>query len=245
MTGAPTGFRDVHRRPRWWLVALIVLGHIVAVYGLIRIFAPDAVASVEDSVRATFNFTIDVPPPPEVAAEQADEGAAGEAGREAIAKSVAAPEPRVPVASPSPMPRASSTGTARSSGARDSGEGTGASGSGAGTGSGGAGGGRGGGVATKAVQTAGNITDADVALFPIPPGGRSARYGQQVTIRFTIGADGRVSNCRIAQPSNDPVADRLVCRLAQERFRFRPALDADGRPVSSEYGWRQRFYQRD
>ena len=223
---------------------LVTLAHLVAFYGLVRAFAPEAVATVERSVLATFNVTITAPPPPPPTAPEPDRGEAGEAGKRAIPKPVAAPKPRRPVAPPSPVPNAPSTGAANSSGARDQGAGTGAAGSGSGTGSGAGGRGQGGGLASKAVQVAGNITEADAALFPVPPGGRASRFGQQVTIRFTIGIDGRISNCRVVQPSNDPAADRVVCKLALERFRFRPARNAAGDPVPSEYGWRQFFYER-
>ena len=238
------GFLETRRRPRWWLIALVILAHLAAFYGLVRVFAPEAIASVEREVLATFNVTVTAPPPPPPTPSEPDEGAAGEAGKRAVPKPVTAPRPRLPVAEPSPRPRTSSTGSASTSGARDQGDGTGAAGIGTGTGSGRGGAGQGGGIAVKAVQVAGNITDADADLFPVPAGGRASRYGQEVTIRFTIGTDGRISNCRIARPSNDPAADRVVCRLALERFRFRPARDSAGNPVPSEYGWRQRFYER-
>jgi protein TonB len=40
-------------------------------------------------------------------------------------------------------------------------------------------------------------------------------------------------------------ADAITCRLAIQRFRFRPATDTDGKPVVSTFGWQQRgFYTR-
>lgn len=243
MIAAAASFLETRRRPRWWLVALIVLAHILALYGLIRIFAPDAVASVERSVLSTFNVTITAPSPPPPAAEpEPDEGAAGEQGREAVPKPVTAPTPKIPVASPSPLPRASSTGTENRSGARDSGAGTGASGSGEGTGSGRGGGGQGGVAVTKPVKTAGDINSA--SDFPVPPGGRQARFGTSVTVYMTVGTDGRASNCRVVRPSPDREADAIVCRLAEQRFRFRPATDSQGNPVPATYGWRQEWFQR-
>lgn len=243
MTASQSSFVTLRRRPRWWVILLVVLGHILAFYGLVRAFAPDAIRSVERSVLSTFNVTITAPPPPPPAAEPVpDEGAAGEAGKKAVPKPVTAPSPRTRIASPIPLPRASSTGSASTSGARDSGAGTGASGSGEGTGSGRGGGGQGGVAVTKPIKIAGDINSA--ADFPVPPGGRQARFGTSVTVYMTVGTDGRASNCRVVRPSPDPEADTIVCRLAVQRFRFRPATDRDGNPVAATYGWRQEWFQR-
>lgn len=244
MEATATRFTDVRRRPRWWVIAAVALGHVLAFYGLIRVFAPDTIAAVERSVLSTFNVTITAPPPPPPPAAEPvpDEGAAGAPGERAVPKPVTAPSPRQPIASPIPVPRASSTGAASSSGARDEGTGTGAAGSGTGTGSGRGGGGQGGIAVTKPVKIAGDINSA--ADFPVPPGGRQARFGTSVTVYMTVGTDGRASNCRVVRPSPDREADAIVCRLAEQRFRFRPATDADGNPVAATYGWRQEWFQR-
>ena len=62
-----------------------------------------------------------------------------------------------------------------------------------------------------------------------------------MTVYMTVGADGRASNCRVVRPSPDREADAIVCRLAEQRFRFRPATDSQGDPVPATYGWRQRW----
>ena len=59
---------------------------------------------------------------------------------------------------------------------------------------------------------------------------------------LTVNAEGRVSDCRIVRASRDPEADRITCALATQRFRFQPAHDAAGRPVSGVYGWQQRWF---
>jgi periplasmic protein TonB len=48
----------------------------------------------------------------------------------------------------------------------------------------------------------------------------------------------------VIRPSPDPEADAIVCRLAEQRFRFRPATDAAGNPVPATYGWRQEWFAR-
>lgn len=243
MTGQADSFVETRRRPRWWLITLVVLGHLAAFYGLIRVFAPSAVASIERSVLSTFNVTITAPPPPPPPAAQPvpDEGAAGEEGRKAVPKPVTAPTPKVTTRT-TPVPRASSTGAASTSGASASGDGTGASGSGEGTGSGRGGGGQGGIAVSRPVKIAGDINSA--ADFPVPPGGRQARFGTSVTVYMTVTAEGRATDCRVVRPSPDREADAIVCRLAEQRFRFRPATDAEGRPVAASYGWRQEWFQR-
>nr|MDP8995287.1 TonB family protein [Pseudomonadota bacterium] len=64
-----------------------------------------------------------------------------------------------------------------------------------------------------------------------------------VGVRYTVGTDGRISNCRVTRSSGDPGLDATTCRLIEERFRYRPARDASGRAVpdtvstSFDYDW--------
>ena len=233
-------FSSVKRRPKPILIAAIILLHAVALYGLTRAFAPDAVKSVERSVISTFTVTVTAPeeaPEPE---PEPDEGAAGEAGKEAVPAPVTAPTPKVTLKPDPPKPKASSTGSANNSGARETGEGTGAAGSGLGTGSGRGGGGQGsGGAVTKPSVKSGQINAA--RDIPRPEGGRQVRAGTSVTVVFTVGADGRASKCSVAKPGPDAETNALVCPLVIERIRFNPARDAAGNPVAARYGWRQDF----
>ncbi|MEO6153337.1 MAG: energy transducer TonB [Croceibacterium sp.] len=228
------------KRPRWGTLALVVLLHLLALAGLSRVFAPRFTAHAIERATSLVTVTITAPPDPPptpVPSPQTSQGAAAPQARKETPRAVVAPP--APLPRPKPAPRASSTGNANQSGAAVDGAGTGAGGAGAGTGSGT--GGSGGGGTGKAVKIAGDIRSA--SDYPVPPGGRQARFGQSVTIALTVGIDGRASNCRIVRPSSDPVADRTTCRLATERFRFRPASDADGNPVVAIYGWRQEFFQ--
>ena len=241
-------FSQRRRKPRWGTLLLIGALHVLAIVGLARAFAPDFTQAVIEEAGSLVTVTVRTPPEPEATPSpeptpQPDEGAAGEEGRRATPREVTAPEaPRPPA---SPAPRVASTGPANTSGASDQGQGTGAGGEGDGTGSGRSGSGQGGVPVTGPVKIAGDITNEDLKDFPIPPGGREMRIGQEVTVFMTVGVDGRASDCRVTKPSNDPAADRIVCRLAVERFRFRPATDAAGNPVPSSYGWRQRFFRRE
>ena len=61
-------------------------------------------------------------------------------------------------------------------------------------------------------------------------------------VYLTVGTDGRARHCRVQKASPDPEADAIVCRMADARFRFRAATNANGDPVESTYGWRQRWF---
>ncbi len=222
-------YAERKRKPRWGTLLLVGALHVLALAGLIRVFAPDFTARVVERARSLVTVTVRTPPPP---APKPDEGAVAEEGKKATPREVAVPEVTRPPTVPAP--RASSTGSANASGAGARGQGAGAGGEGMGTG--------GGAAVTRPVKIAGDINDA--RDFPIPPGGRQVRLGHSVTIAMTVGADGRASHCRVVAPSPDPVADRLTCELAIERFRFRPAMDADGNPVPATYGWRQSWFTR-
>jgi len=228
------------RRPRWGTLVLVALLHLAALAGLVRVFAPEFTADAIEAAGSLVSVTVTAPPDPvpepQPAAEP-DAGAAAEEGREATPREVTAPE--APLPRPRPAPRASSTGADDSAGARERGEGTGAGGEGAGTGSGNAGSGQGGG-ARPLELISGSIDNA--RDYPTPPGGRQVRRGHDVVIELTVGTAGRVTACRVTDPSPDPEADAITCRLATERFVFRPRLDAAGEPMVGRYRWRQRWF---
>lgn len=230
------------RRTRLGVAVLVVVLHVAAVLALIRAFAPEFTAAVADRVTAAFTVTVTSPPPSPsptpTPSEPEPTGAAAEVGRKAVPKEVAAPKPRIVIAVPSPAPMVAGKGSDVTSGARDRGAGTGAGGQGQGTGSGLGGSGQGAGGASRAVKIAGDISSAR----DYPRRSRELRIGDHVIVALTVGADGRVRSCRVHRPSRDSEADRITCRLATERFRFRPATDASGHPVESIYGWQQRWY---
>ena len=105
-----------------------------------------------------------------------------------------------------------------------------------------AGRGRGGGIASGPTVQSGSIDSA--RDFPIPEGGRRVREGSSVTVVFTVGVDGRASNCSVSRGGPDTATNALVCPLVVERIRFNPARDANGNPVPARYGWRQDFFRR-
>ncbi|MEL7189606.1 MAG: energy transducer TonB [Pseudomonadota bacterium] len=232
------------RRIRWPLVLGLAALHVVALYGLARVFAPEMTASVERQVVSAITVTVSVAepeePPPPAAEPEPDEGAQGDPGKEAVPQPVTAPPAKIPTPQPKPAPKASSTGTANRSGAREAGEGTGADGSGLGTGSGQRGSGQGNAIATKPEHISGGINNA--RDYPTPEGGRQARRGTEVIVRVVVGVDGRASQCSIYRASPDAEADAITCRLVVDRLRFRPATNQAGNPVPAPYYWRQRWF---
>lgn len=226
------------RGTRVGVIVLVALLHVAALLGLIRAFAPDFTAQVTRTVLSTFSVTVVTPPPaPEPSKEPERAGAAAEAGKKAVAREVKADKPKVDIAK-SPAPKAASTGSANSSGAKDAGAGTGAGGQGSGTGSGTGGTGTGGGLTRKVEKIAGEINSAK----DYPRDTRDLRKDDYVIIAITVSAEGKPTACRIHRPSKDAQANAITCTLALQRFRFKPATDAQGNPVASTYGWRQRWY---
>ncbi|MFM2300568.1 MAG: hypothetical protein RLZZ84_304 [Pseudomonadota bacterium] len=222
-------------RSRFGVVLLVAVLHVLAVLALIKAFASHFADQAVDAVVSTFAVTITAPPPPPATAPE-PAGSAGKAGIRAVARPEYAATPKVPLA-PQPAPRVASTGDANTAGATDAGSGTGAGGDGRGTGSGTGGAGQGGGLSRKAEKIAGAIVERDYNKA-----NRAIRLGHAVTIAIDVSAAGRPTGCRVVSASPDPEADALTCRLAVERFRFRPATDVQGNPAASTYGWRQRWF---
>lgn len=221
----------------------------IVVAGLVRAFTPELAARAVRAATSAFTVELDVPPPPTAPEPSAaaspmasavpeTSGTAGAPGRKAQPRDAAAPAAPL-VLEPTQAPPVEGTGAADQAGAQETGAGTGARGAGLGLGAGSAGSGRGGGgAAMPTVKIAGDINSAR----DYPRASRERRIGTSVIIDLSVGPDGRVSGCRVVQPSPDSEADAITCRLARERFRFRPARDASGMAVSAVYRWKQRWF---
>ena len=209
---------------------LVAVLHLVVLAVLIRAFAPQLGSAVLRPVTAAYDIPLPPPPSPPVPVQtQApSRDTPAPAGKRATPREVTVPAAPITLTRKAAPPLAGE-GADSSAGAAAAGTGTGAGGEGAG---------QGGGLAEKAVKIAGDI----VSARDYPRKTRNLRLGGSVTIVLTVGIDGQVSGCRVIRPSRDPEADRITCRLASERFRFRPARDAAGRPIASDYGWQQRWF---
>lgn len=182
-----------------------------------------------------FDISEPPPPPPERKPPPAPKrakrsGAAAPRNLKAQPTEIVSPPPVVPLVLPPPVVAAklAGAGAAPSAGASDRrGPGTGAGGFGNGRGSGGYGDGDGDG-GTPPRQVGGRIRNSD-----FPRALDRAGVGGTVSVRYRVGIDGRVSNCIVTGSSGSEEADALTCRLIEERFRFKPERDRDGRPVPS------------
>lgn len=151
------------------------------------------------------------------------------------ATAVVAP-PVVPLIVPPPVVAApiANVGSAAQSGASPlpgPGQGAGTRGDGlGGGGTGGDGDGTGDGEAVQGPRrTSGRIVFSDLPESALAMGEEA-----EVVVVYTVEADGHVSRCRPQRSSGYPAIDSLTCRLIEERFRFRPALDRRGRAVASQ-----------
>jgi protein TonB len=181
-------------------------------------------------------------PPPEKPAEKATApraaGKAAPANKQAKPAPLEAPKPQIDIPPPTPSQAAPKAGEGRESraGASDKvGTGSGAGGRGNGLGAGGSGNGTGGG--SRPIWRSGTIRDRDY-----PRSSSKAKRGGEVEVGFTIQPNGRVTSCHITKSSGDSDLDRVTCDLIEERFRFQPATNAAGDPISSRYGWRQSWW---
>ena len=218
----------------------VAVFHALLGYALITGLGFDVVRQVSDNLKV-FEVLPEPPPPPvekSIPAEvrtEAPEGAAAPPSLKAQPSPIIAPPPKVrldippPVAAvpePTPVP----TGTDTSAGVSTvDGTGTGTGGEGQGTGSGGQGSGSGGGGGGRpAARVRGGFTPRDYTRIVGP------RLLQgTVHVRYTVEADGYVSDCSVTKSSGHFLLDRATCEIIEDRFRYRPALDAAGRPVAS------------
>jgi protein TonB len=242
------------RRDRAMTIFLVVAIHVALAFALINLSQPLRDKLPEEVVEI-FDVTEPPPPPaiveelpqPEDAKPQREEGAASAKNIESKATPVVAPKPpiQLPIPQPIPVTKTPNTGSDSTQGASNVvGPGTGAGGVGTGTGSGGSGSGTGGGgtggIATRPSVVRG-ITNRD---YP----DEVARYwprGGAVFIAVRVLPNGRATDCKINRSIGVPAIDQWTCKLVEERAVFRPATDANGRPVASWYGYIQREVGRD
>jgi periplasmic protein TonB len=196
------------------------------------------VRDVQRVVETLKTFDIDEPPPPppqepprpREQAQRAKEEK-GAAGKKAEPSPVVVPKPKIELPAKPPVAAApvAGTGSATTSGAANYGTGPGAGGSGTGRGGGGTGDFSG----YTPAQRISKIPDREYRRIRAAGGQSSGRIG----ITLKVNTDGRPSNCRIVRTSGNPTVDDLFCELAVDYVRFRPARDADGRPVAQDITW--------
>jgi periplasmic protein TonB len=164
-----------------------------------------------------------LPPPPRERAERAREEE-GAAGRKAEPSPIVAPKPRIVVPARPPVAAApvAGTGSATTAGAALSGTGTGAGGSGTGRGGGGTGD-FSGFTPARLIRNLDRGDYRDLAAGRLPSG--------RAMVSLKLDSKGVPIECRVTRSSGDQHVDNGLCPLVSRRLRFRPAMDAEGRPI--------------
>jgi len=236
------------RRERIGSAAAVAILHALLGYAFLTGLGVVPLPSLPEDLKL-FNPTAEPPPPPEAKAARPQrekvrrkpkpkdpEGSASPANLRDTPTEIVAPPPEIRLPVPPPIAAApvAGTGGAPAAGAAPvPGPGTGAGGVGNGLGSGlsgngTGGGGGGGGLARPPRLISGHIDNDDY-----PRRAFEARVTGTVFVRFVVQPDGRVSDCRIRRSSGSAELDGTTCRLIERRLRYRPALDASGRPVAA------------
>ena len=186
------------------------------------------------------------PPPPQARPDPSKpkerEGGSAPKNIKSEATPVVAPKPIVEAQIPNPVvvaetPRQGADPTQGASNV--AGPGTGAGGLGTGTGSGrggsGPGGGGGGGVAVPPRLVTPDLRGRDFGRDLLEQWPR----GANVFLRLKIDNRGFVSECVVDRGTGVRAIDSVMCNLAHQRLRFRPATNRAGLPVAGWVGYRQ------
>lgn len=67
-----------------------------------------------------------------------------------------------------------------------------------------------------------------------PPAAKRAGVQGRVSVALSVGADGKVADCRVTASSGNADLDETTCRLAKRFGRYKPALDENGKPIESQ-----------
>jgi protein TonB len=226
-------YRSADNPDRAKALAGVVLVHVALGALILSGLSISTIAEKTEALKI-FDINEDVPPPPveptpKPVESPAPKNAPAPANVRSTPTDIVAPR-QVSLPVPLPMNAAlvPGQGTDSSAGASNR--------AGAGTGAGGQGSGRGGGgngAGFTPAQRISRIPNREyrrlVAL--------SGRARGSVGITLKVNTDGRPSNCRVARSSGDGAVDSLMCQLAIQYVRFRPARDPGGAPVAQDITW--------
>jgi protein TonB len=239
---------DLDVKDRSGAIAAVVAIHAGLLFALLNISGKVDLADPQSALRV-FDINPVMPPPPPPPPPQnrqprpkEKEGGSAPKNIRSEATPVVAPKPRIvtpPVQTiaAAEIPR---QGTAPTQGASNvRGPGTGAGGVGTGTGSGAGGTGPGGGGDNGVAYPPRLVTpDLRGRDFPRDLLDQWPR-GAQIFLRLRIDARGYISECAVDRGTGNPAIDSIICNLAHDRLRFRPALNRLGQPVAGWVGYRQ------
>lgn len=194
--------------------------------------------SVDDSMPLT---VVDLKPPPKLQPEPPHKprktdrhGGATPAPKTVVVRPVPVAAPPQPLAPLIVAPPIVTGVNLPGGGLGGVGAGEGSNGAGSGQGQGdGVGNGRG---FSGAKQISGHFRNSD---FPSSAKGAGRL---KIGVRYAVGPSGGVDQCEIIEPSGYPEVDAMTCRVIIDRYRFKPARDEQGVPVTEvleeDYSWR-------
>ena len=236
---------DVSSRDRSGAIAAVIAIHAALLFAFLNISGKVNIGDTQRPLNI-FNLSETPPPPPPPPRQRQrprpreKEGGSSPKNIKSQATPVVAPKPRIvtpPVqkiaATETPRQRAAPT-----QGASDvHGPGTGAGGVGTGTGNGNGGTGPGGG---------GDVADPPHLVTPVLsgrdfPSELLDEWPPRATVflRLRIDSRGYVSECLVDRGTGVSPIDSIMCNLAHERLRFRPALNRSGQAVAGWFGYAQ------
>ena len=236
---------DIGARDRSGAIAAVVAIHAALLFAFLHMSGK---LDLSDTQRAlnVLNLSNAPPPPPRAAGRQPKpkekQGGSAPKNIRSEATSVVARRPKIETP---PVNRIVATETPRdktapTQGASNvQGSGTGAGGQGTGTGSGNGGNGPGGGgdngvvepphLATRVLS--GSDFGRDL-IDQWPP-------RATVFLRLRIDPRGYVAECMVDRGTGIPAIDGMMCNIAHDQLRFRPAVNRSGQAVAGWFGYAQ------
>lgn len=233
------------RRDRIASASGVAAVHALLLFALLRGLGFDVTTSVSEQLKM-FDVLEEPPPPsepppPEKVRESKEpkpkdpEGAASPANLKDTPTQIVVPPPEIKLPPPPPIPAApiAGRGNAPAAGAAEvPGPGTGRGGQGTGLGSGNQGSGTGGGGGGFGRASRARLISGSLGPEDYPPSAFEARVTGTVGLRFVVTPNGRVSDCTVSRSSGSAALDSTTCRLITRRLRYRPARNAEGRPIA-------------
>jgi TonB family protein len=77
------------------------------------------------------------------------------------------------------------------------------------------------------------LVSGAIGNIDLPVAERNKKSQRPVGLRYTVTADGRVTACAVTRSGGNKALDTLACRLAEERFQYRPARNVGGAYVAA------------
>jgi protein TonB len=239
---------DLNHRDKGGAIALVVGIHAALLFAFLNLSGKMSFADPQSALKM-FDVSAPEPPPPPPPPQtrqpkpKEKEGGSAPKNIKSEATPVVAPKPKIesPPVNPIPAAETPRQGTAPTQGASDvRGPGTGAGGTGTGTGSGSGGSGPGGGGDS-------GVADPPHLVSPVLTGRDFPRSlldqwprGTPVFLRLRVNPQGYVSECNVLRGTGVAAIDNIMCNLAHDRLRFRPAVNRSGQAVAGWFGYAQR-----